>query len=453
MKKKRGKVITALWILMCLGIMLLSGCKEKNVDYSIEDTEGTKENVSSEEASSLAQFADAREWKEDWEGTAEDGSPVHFHVEAEIKVPDADSMSVVEVTVPKVDSSYKERIVQTVFGETDVYYYDDVYLPKTVLQERIKAYENTIDYCREDEIDTQDIEEKLIVCEEALKTAGEDYMLATDYEANMYLGYRNGAAYILSVEQHMDSYTEGLELCDISLVPENVEDMRPTEPITLTEEEARKIAEGFLGDIGITGMIYKGTEPLTWEDDLAQESPGEVPEKEPEGYMLQFELGTGEVSFLDFGTENDYLYWFGEPEVAWYSMGACAWVNVTEDGVVQLRIYNPIEVTAVTKDVKLLPLENIQNIIQDELKNHTDEFQCNEKNGSYSFNSLELIYFRVPDDAKEGYYSYVPVWRLCDAYGEEDEHRTYANAIFINAIDGSAIHALTLLNAEQVLAR
>ena len=115
--------------------------------------------------------------------------------------------------------------------------------------------------------------------------------------------------------------------------------------------------------------------------------------------------------------------------------------------------YNPIEVTAVTKDVKLLPLENIQNIIQDELKNHTDEFQCNEKNGSYSFNSLELIYFRVPDDAKEGYYSYVPVWRLCDAYGEEDEHRTYANAIFINAIDGSAIHALTLLNAEQVLAR
>ena len=57
-------------------------------------------------------------------------------------------------------------------------------------------------------------------------------------------------------------------------------------------------------------------------------------------------------------------------------------------------------------------------------------------------NSIELTYFRVQDKEKEGYYSYIPVWRICRQakLGNEIMEETVYNPVLINAIDGTIIN-------------
>ncbi len=55
-------------------------------------------------------------------------------------------------------------------------------------------------------------------------------------------------------------------------------------------------------------------------------------------------------------------------------------------------------------------------------------------------NEMELIYFRMRDRKNQGYYSYVPAWRLADVVRDVSGRITgISNQVLINAIDGSVI--------------
>jgi hypothetical protein len=124
-----------------------------------------------------------------------------------------------------------------------------------------------------------------------------------------------------------------------------------------------------------------------------------------------------------------------------YGLDTQIQISVTDDGVIEAYIDNPIEIISTTDNVQLLPLEQIEKILKEELTEDLDQFQLQpgRQENTYYFNKMELIYLRVKNPEKEEEYSYVPAWRLCRNYtvsGSMD----IRNAVFINAMDGSIIH-------------
>jgi len=73
------------------------------------------------------------------------------------------------------------------------------------------------------------------------------------------------------------------------------------------------------------------------------------------------------------------------------------------------------------------------------LQEAVEQIELNDFSGTYD--SLELIYLRMRDKEHEGYFSYVPVWRMADVWfrGGDGYADVYTNPILINAIDGSVI--------------
>ena len=466
-KRNRRKIKIMTGLFLCLTIGLLSGCKKDTVDYRIDD----EETAGGDNASLLAQFADAKEWKDDWEGTTEEGGSVNIHVDTEIKVPQVDSMSVMELTTQKADAAYKEKIIKAVFGDTDVYYYDDVHLPKELLQKAIDEWKETKEIYQEIDMDTTEMDEMITLCEEALKTASDEYTLATDYEADVYLGYRNGIAYVLTFYSY--STEKGEEILNISLEPQDYNEVGPEgmdvgamsgefyittgeepektyeNPCELTEQEATKMAESFLGNIGITGMVHQDTSALMWlsEDFAYSDESGQEGEEVTDGYYVTFALGVDEVTFSDFGELYEYSNYhsYGDGN-SWFLGTPTATVCVTDDGVVSAYVYPVVEITKITQDVKLLPLENIQNIMRSELTENSSQF-LTYGTKTQNYDDMELIYFLVKDKTKAGYYSYVPTWRLCRI---QDTPEAYmSNPVLINAIDGSVINLLEGVQNSQ----
>ena len=134
---------------MCIGFMMgltmifVVGCgREKEIDYQItgEDIEGISTDSDSGK-SSVSQFADETVWNESWTISGENGEEIAVIVEVEILLPEVDTMSVVEVTVPGFDAEWKEGIVRTFFGDEVVYYNDLEHLPKRELEKIYAGYE------------------------------------------------------------------------------------------------------------------------------------------------------------------------------------------------------------------------------------------------------------------------------------------------------------------------
>lgn len=456
---------------------LLCGCNEKELDYNLaKDTMGDKNIVGT--TFNLAQFADAERWTEDMKTTLDNGTSVNIQINAKITVPERNSMSVIEVKEPDFDNAYKEQVVKGVFGESEVYYYDDTHLPKTLLSEKIGEYEEEVakrqqeinevsmseNYQAQVKSEISEYEEKIADCERAFVTATDDYIPVTKYDSNVYLGYRNGAPYILRMEYRTDYNGLYFRNMEISLKPQNVYDICPKEmekskdmfftegyggdesnnQCELNEQRARDLAEEALLDIGFSNPVFISSAPLQWLGDMEQieEKTWKYNTSCVDGYCFSYEFGIDGLSITDYGNEKDYQDYYQNVEDVHedpiYSMVAKAWnVCVTEEGVINIELQNPLEVTKITSGVELLSIENIQNIIRNELTEHLDQFSFYSKSTkNYNFSVMDLIYFRVPDDTKEGYYSYIPTWRL----GCTDSYENYIYVVFINAIDGSIMY-------------
>lgn len=480
---------------LCMVATLLSGCGTRTVDYNVDDTEVT-ESAPEEGISDFARMADVGTWDAAWNATTGSGNTINFQVNAKIKVPDVDSMYVIEVKAPKAGEAYNDQVVKAVFGDGEVFYYDDVRLPRELLQEKIKNYEDSIaanqafvdnnqntgvqEYYDDINRTIQEDQEKLSACREALKMASEDYILVSAYDSDAYRGIIDGTAYILRIEWSAADMASGIvypnddgsiamisrpttddtalneqETVTISLSPEDIYQVCPEEVSSLpdlcvfdadatddevnesvlTAEEADQLAKAALENMGFPNPVQSKTNVLCWAGDMKDSEDGDsgFQTYRTDGYSMQYVLGMDELSLTGFGAEVQYSEY--DKSSLLYSMAAYAEVSVTERGVITMHVHNPIEVVSMTEDVKLLPIEKIQKIICDELENNPEQFPFSGQ-ATVSFHSMELIYFRVCDDSREGYYSYIPAWRLCE---KKQGGETYENVVVVNAIDGSII--------------
>ncbi len=492
MRKEIGKKCVCAGVLLGLSMNLLAGCKEKTVDYRMESvTEGTTESAQGEKGKSntagrgkkgLKQFEEMKQWDESWKYVDEKGEECGGFMDVYISVPDAEQMSVVEVKELEINTTYKKQLTESIFHDSEIYYGDVKYLPKKELEERRKRCE----YMQQlDMGDGTDWEKEQSIYEEALKTAGETYMLADKYDAAAYLGTYAGTSYELSFleyemgevpnklkeyqrmpNEHPFVKSDGIEnkagfvICcrckeifftarDLyQFCPEEVKEVenlnyKPLDlnsknenKCKLSEEEAREQAERFIDELKLEYPVYVYSKPLGWWNGM--DTGNDEADYVADGYVLFFDAGIDSMSFTRYGTQETDRFFSDKKEGAeeiQYSMNARLEVYINDKGIVGMRAQNPIEMLGKSEGVELLPIKEIQEIIKGEIELGSS------KSYTGTNDKMELIYLRIRDKEQEGYFSYVPAWRLSEVWFTDVGGYPigYSNQLLINAIDGSVI--------------
>lgn len=111
----RRKPIIPIILTVILFISLLTGCQDRDVDYAINDSEGTQ-SLEWVSRSELAQFEKEGRWIEKIQGETADGSPAEIQINARILLPEKDRMEVVEIKRIQLDAEYKVTEISGING-------------------------------------------------------------------------------------------------------------------------------------------------------------------------------------------------------------------------------------------------------------------------------------------------------------------------------------------------
>ncbi len=443
------------------GCLFFSGCAERNVDYNID--ENTETESLQRGKAGVKQFADAAAWTEEWKETTSKGNEVTLSIDAKVIAPTVDQMSVVEVKETIFDEEFKESMVRRFFGNEEVYYNDIRNLTKKELTELRAEYETLYEmYSGEGmEMEREIYQCKMKECDDALENAKDTHTPAENFAVGSYWGNRAGVPYNLNfLEDQFHCSNKDIDFSPREVYQVCPQKFRKVENLTyeywdlkshgsltensceLSEEEAKKEAQSFVEHLGLGDMCYEYSWPLVWGDGVKQS------EWAADGYVFQFGFGMDGMSFAEFGTEEEYWQFMmkrKEKEEPHYSLNARMTVSVSEAGVIGARISNPVEVVHISEGVELLPFQDIQDIMKEQLNNHLGFFRFSfsrmNVNGLVEFNEMELIYFRVRNKNEPEYYSYIPAWRLADVVRDgRGKVDGIQNQVLINAIDGSVIN-------------
>lgn len=473
-KKSRLK-----WSLLAvLTICFLSGCgEEKKVDYSIDGITETSLSQAVTGQVGLAQFEGEQDWVEtlenikldeyiaEWDGQLHELT-YDLDINAQIILPEAEEMVVVEAEEPEFDAAFKALMAEKLFDSGEVYYGDAAHLPKRDLQQ-IESYlagGGVISgYSPDYKIERKEEVAELYDILEHIEDAKETYTPVTEYGVNEYIGTYEGLMYRLSfaeragdinnayrrVRQITWTVKDLYEVC-----PESFKEVKNLtcavwtlgnwveNQCAVSEEEALKEAKGFVEKLGLDYPVYSHSMPLLWGTPPKYVNENSISDDwGVNGYVFCFDLGVDNISFVDFGTEEDYAA-FGrhnDKEVQ-YSMETRLQVYVTDAGVIRMIADNPLEITGVSESVNLLPLDTIKSIMRIEIDAKWDVLLHKTENSVNPLDSMELIYFRISDKENPGKYSYVPVWRLAAVTKNiVTKEISISHALLINAIDGSFI--------------
>lgn len=422
-----GLVVTG----MLAGIFTGCGDKEK-VDYSIE---GVEDAAASEEQeygrgkSSVAQFAKETHWSDVWTLETKEGigtETVEITIEADIFLPDAEEMYVVEVTVPEMDEPYRQRIVENLFDSQEV------------------SHMTAKDEVKEEEL----------------------YPTKGDYVADQYIGERDGVSYILWFNRITDEdMSGGYSSQWFNFYPEDTSDICPKSyegytrfmphrfltvdkytrigenECAISQEKAQEMAEDFLKEFELEYSVLHTVRPLIWGDDTL--SSDTIYDWPANGYVFTYHYGVEEVSFRG-STKYAYMPYAEEDTDKEYPAEGSAEVYVTERGVICMYADNPVETMGMSGEVEFLPLETIKEIMKEEVIKRYEEFSFVHLMPAkeLQFTRMDLIYFRVRDKEHPGSYSYIPAWRLSEDLGKLPEGGDIVvhNPVIINAIDGTLIN-------------
>lgn len=397
MKKKK---VVSLLLLGCLAMNLVacSGGDKTDVDYNLDSSEGTAAAQSSVTGATLAQFLNEEKWTESFTVTDGEGQEVNIQIDSEVNIPKTDHMSVVEVKVPDIeeeDFSYMEEMAYPVekIIETD-----------KELQER--APEGT------------KVDQQILYIMISPKDPTEAMPESLNKEDNL-------------VYQRAIATGTAKNLCKYS------------------QEEAEELARDVLVEAGYPDYEPIDISGMAWvEESLAWSGTATVADEQAvDGYIFTFGLADemGNILADDKGLTL-YGDYYSLRTGKKYAIRSVIEVYVVDEGIMGANFYNPVRVVKTTPVTGFLSFESIQNIVRKAFQENFEEVYIkNEKfegQEDLILNSIELTYFRVQDKEKEGYYSYIPVWRICRQakLGNEIMEETVYNPVLINAIDGTIIN-------------
>lgn len=462
----RRRMLAAVAVI-CLMTGMLWGCSDDGVDYDPD----TEQDVQAD-AGGMKQFQGSPDWKETIEYTAADGRKCTMEVNAEVRIPNVDAMSVVEVEETGIDTDFKRQLMDQFLEGADIYYHDISHQTREELEKLIEEEEGWVQTLENDlnlsgemsvtddviESWQKDLDERRARLQQywnLYENAGDEYTLAEDLEScREFIGYRDGIAYTISFPEEGEyvyisilpgELFEGIP----TYVPEKLEsyDYRScteetleegTNQCTMSREDAQAMVEQWLLGCGRSHQQLIEVGDLVWTGINDAEDGEEDSISLREGYCFSYGTGVDGLAFRSFGSYTDYSdagsfdVWGGVE----YDLFESTRVYVDNAGVIGVIMNCPVTVTKITEQVELLPLSAIQNIMKHEITENSDQYHYEdwEQRSYFRSNALELIYFRVKSGTP-GSYSYVPAWRLCN----ESEYNC-DNPILVNAIDGSVIY-------------
>lgn len=465
--------MSGMLLVVCLLVATLTGCSGRDVDYDLD----TEQNANGS-TGGLEQFADAEDWKDTVEYTDAEGRKIVATIDAGISTPDVDAMYVVKAEETVCDTAFKTQIMDSFFEGGDIYYHDIPYWTREELEEAMSDVERSIQEQEENlegfagmtdmpdlqiylegmQSDLDRLNALLQQYRDAYEEAGDEYTPAEEVDScNNFIGYRDGIKYIVSFPaEGEDPYIsimagemtggastyipEGLEkYSNVTCYWQDLEE--GTNQCSISREDAQALADQLLRDCGRSCQVLTQVYDLEWRG-FDPTSEDDIEEYVRDGYSFAYGTGVDEIAFSSFGAQYNYRgLTDGDAGDGGYDLSEYTCVYVSGAGVIGIQMNAPVTVTNISVPVGLLPLATIQDIMKNEIAEHSDLYSYEDwiDSAYRSFNALELIYFRVKSDDTPGEYSYVPVWRL-SREKEEYEERYYKNPIMVNAIDGSVIY-------------
>lgn len=445
MRKHTRILAAAMTIVEAIVIISLAGCAGKKVDYGNESESKETKNMSA-----LADIKADSGWNENFTIQTGNGEKT-VYVNANIVVPDFDNMSVVEVENVKIDADYKKRFLDLYFGGNEYYYHDPDHYTVDELNE-------VIEYWQKEQDDTyrEWLEQQLAEYRDKLETAKTTYTVAKDLEScEVFAGYKGDVFCEVEFEAHKvhayalsqsgtDYGPPSLRNEDYDTITQTFQDEDLKDKADETSNEgsksatsAKKEAGDFLSKLGMQNQVERGECECSWIG-FNNSEEGNDYQTAAWGYIYSYATGIDGITFKDGLDRDTYLsvYETNDSDTDDVTLPDSTLLTVTDDGIIDVQLEYPVNVTQIYKDVELISLKNIEQIIKAEITENPDKYDT-----ASSFNKLQLSYLKIRSDSEQGKYSYVPAWVLSRMVDYSSER----NAIFVNAIDG------TIINLENSL--
>lgn len=445
MRKHTRILAAAMTIVGAIVIISLTGCSSKKVDYGNESESKETKNMSA-----LADIRADSGWNENFTIQTGNGEKT-VYVNANIVVPDFDNMSVVEVENVKIDADYKKRFLDLYFGGNEYYYHDPDHYTVDELNEVIEDWQKT-----QDETHSEWLEQRLAEYRDKLETAKTTYTVAKDLEnCEVFVGYKGDVFCEVDFEAHKvhayalhqsgtDYGPPSLRNEDYDTITQTFQDDDLKDKADETSNEgsksaasAKKEAGDFLSKLGMQDLVERGECECSWIG-FNNSEEGNDYQTAVWGYIYSYATGIDGITFKDGFDMDTYLsgYEAIDSDIDDVTLPDSTLLTVTDDGIIDVQMEYPVNVTQIYKDVELISLKNIEQIIKAEITENPDKYDI-----ASSFNKLQLSYLKIRSDSEQGKYSYVPAWALSRLVDYSNEQ----NAIFVNAIDG------TIINLENSL--
>lgn len=436
-------------------MLSLTGCGKDKVDYVTETntpTDGIATNIST--GTLEEQIGAENVWEEDID--VDKGKKIC----AEVVIPDATGMKVVNLERVSFDAEFKENFMNCL-TDGPVYKYDYEYLPKADIQENIDYYKGIIANLEEQGYEPYNEDDEyyhwyraLKAEEELLEQAPEDYVLADDYSGYTYLFENDGVEYIVNFIGDVSTMDRWIVL-DVKNPEETIDESNYTgvfyqttgdyttmdeEDINtnrcdITEEEAKKAALDFVSCLELGEFKIVGTEMMsvycTLEDGSA--------ETFYYGYSFKLYRAIDDIEV----DGNDYINspvtdeQYRESLTDSYNAASCNMcfeeikIDVTDKGVVRMTYMSPHRYKeTVAENVNLQSFDSVKSVAIEEIS----------AKSYYEYDTMrrmELGYYNYWDEDTENTVV-IPVWKLTtDISGNCTPSDSY---VLINAMDGSVIN-------------
>ena len=214
----------------------------------------------------------------------------------------------------------------------------------------------------------------------------------------------------------------------------------------MTKDEAVKKAEEFQNKLGRASQVYIGTSDYEWSAGVIEDGDDTVKTDDTEsvikdtawGYIVDYGEGVDGIAFcksLDF-TRNMDIWENLDNYDDFIPYGNSSFI-VTDQGVTEFSISYPVDIVNESKNVELLSMDTIKEIIKDDMTKNSDQYDFTQ---NHTYNNLKLGYIRLRDASDKDKYTYVPAWCLSKQDMGYDRYPVY-----VNAIDGTIIRLNDLI--------
>ena len=206
------------------------------------------------------------------------------------------------------------------------------------------------------------------------------------------------------------------------------------------KDEAIKKAEEFQNKLGMASQVYIGTSDYEWSAGVIEDGDDTVKTDDKEsvikdtawGYIIDYGEGVDGIAFcksLDF-TRNMDIWETLDNYDDFMPYGSSSFI-VTDQGVTEFTVSYPVDIVNESKNVELLSMDTIKEIIKDDMTKNSDQYDFTQ---NHTYNNLKLGYIRLKDASDKDKYTYVPAWCLSKQDKGYDRYPVY-----VNAIDGTII--------------